>query len=260
MIDVKKHNREAWDANVEQRDRWTIPVSPEAIARARQDDWSIVLTPTKPVPRDWFPQLKGTPTLCLASGGGQQAPLLAAAGAKVTVVDNSPRQLEQDRFVASRDQLDLELVEGDMADLSMIADGVFELIFHPCSNCFAADVRPVWRECHRVLRPGGILLAGFANPLRYLFDDERLENGSLEVRHALPYSDLTSLSDEERQRIIIDRKRPLEFGHTLDDQIGGQVNAGFAITGFYEDKFDDAALDPISKYIPSFIATRAVKQ
>lgn len=259
-MNVREHNREAWDTNVEQGDRWTVPVSPEAIAAARQGDWAIVLTPIKPVPRDWFPQLKGTPTLCLASGGGQQAPLLAAVGAKVTVVDNSPRQLEQDRFVANRDQLDLELIEGDMADLSMIADGAFELIFHPCSNCFAPDVRPVWQECHRVLRPGGILLAGFTNPLRYLFDDERMENGSLEVRHALPYSDLTSLSDRERQRIIIDRKRPLEFGHTLDDQIGGQLNAGFAITGFYEDKFGDVELDPISKFIPSFIATRAVNQ
>jgi len=30
---------------------------------------------------------------CLASGGGQQGPVLAAAGAHVTVFDNSPRQL-----------------------------------------------------------------------------------------------------------------------------------------------------------------------
>ncbi len=259
-MDVTKHNREAWDANVEQGDPWTLPVGAEAIARARRGDWAMVLTPSRPVPRDWFPPLKGTPTLCLASGGGQQAPLLAAAGATVTVVDNSPRQLAQDRFVAHRDQLELELIEGDMADLSMFSDEVFELIVHPCSNCFAPEVRPVWKECHRVLRPGGMLLAGFANPLRYLFDDERMENGSLEVRHELPYSDLTSLSDLQRQRIIIDRKRPLEFGHTLDDQIGGQLDAGFAITGFYEDKFDDLELDPISKYIPSFIATRAVKE
>lgn len=258
-MNVREHNREAWDANVEQGDRWTVPVGAEAIARARRGDWAMVLTPSRPVPRDWFPQLNGTPTLCLASGGGQQAPLLAAAGATVTVVDNSPRQLAQDRIVADRDQLELTLIEGDMTDLSMFSDEVFELIVHPCSNCFAPEIRPVWKECHRVLRPGGMLLAGFANPLRYLFDDERMENGSLEVRHELPYSDLTSLSDLKRQRMIIDRKRPLEFGHTLDDQIGGQLDAGFAITGFYEDKYDDVEGDPISKYIPSFIATRAVK-
>ena len=40
------------------------------------------------MPADWFGDLAGAPVLCLASGGGQQGPLLAAAGARVTVFDN----------------------------------------------------------------------------------------------------------------------------------------------------------------------------
>ena len=67
----------------------------EAIEEARQGRWEIVLTPTKPVPRDWL-EVEGRHVLCLASGGGQQAPILAAAGATVTVLDNSPKQLERD--------------------------------------------------------------------------------------------------------------------------------------------------------------------
>jgi SAM-dependent methyltransferase len=153
----------------------------------------------------------------------------------------------------------MEIVEGDMANLSAFHDDSFDLIVHPCSNCFVPDVRPVWRECFRVLRPGGILLAGFTNPIRYLFDDERFENGNLQVRFPLPYSDIMHLNDAERKRILLDGMTPLEFGHTLTDQIGGQLDAGFVLTGFFEDHYGDSEADPLSHYTDSFIATRAVK-
>ena len=91
--DVFVYNRQAWDRQVQRGNRWTVPVSSEQIARARNGDWSIVLTPTKPVPLEWFPPLVGLDVLCLASGGGQQGPILAAAGANVTVFDNSPARL-----------------------------------------------------------------------------------------------------------------------------------------------------------------------
>jgi SAM-dependent methyltransferase len=258
-MDVRSHNRVAWDRNVERENRWTVPVSPQAVAAARRGEFEILLTPTKPVPMGWFPALQATAVLCLASGGGQQGPLLAAAGALVTVFDNSPRQLDQDRFVAGRDGLGIETIEGDMADLSVFEDATFDLIVHPCSNCFVPVLRPVWRECFRVLRPGGILLAGFTNPVRYLFDDERLGNGSLAVRHAIPYSDLTDLSDLERKRLVLEEVSPLEFAHTLADQIGGQLDAGFLLTGLYEDRYGASENDAISRYIDTFIATRGIK-
>src|SRR5579863_3603199 len=181
-MDVRAHNRFAWNHNVEKENPWTIPVTSEVVEQARGGRFALFLTPTKPVPMNWFPDLREARTLCLASGGGQQGPLLAVAGAFVTVFDNSPRQLSQDRLVAERDGLTIETIEGDMADLSAIGNDSFDLIAHLRSNCFVPDVRPVWRECFRVLRPGGILMAGFGNPLRYLFDDERSENGNLTVR------------------------------------------------------------------------------
>ena len=122
----------------------------------------------------------------------------------------------------------------------------------------------MWRECFRVLRsakpgsgqPGGSLLAGFLNPLTYIFDlDLADEEGRLEVKYPIPYSDLTTPPDEVRQRLLAEGA-PFEFGHTLDDQIGGQLDAGFVITGFYEDRWPDFVLD---KYIATFIATRATK-
>jgi SAM-dependent methyltransferase len=253
---VRDYNREAWDREVERGNEWTVPVGPDVIGAARQGRWEIVLTETRAVPRDWFPDLEGADVLCLASGGGQQAPVLAAAGANVTVLDNSPRQLAQDRLVAERDSLTIETVEGDMADLSMFADESFDLVFHPVSNLFAPEVRPVWAEAFRVLRHGGSLLAGFLNPAVYIFDLDLLDSsGELRVRYALPYADATSKSEEEVARQI-ERGEPLEFSHTLEDQIGGQIEAGFVIGGFYEDRHRD---DPIAAHMPTYIATRAIK-
>jgi SAM-dependent methyltransferase len=254
-MDLVAYNRHAWDRQVENGNRWTVPVGPDVIAAARRGDWQVLLTPTKPVPRSWFPNLADLDVLCLASGGGQQGPILAAAGAIVTVLDNAPAQLTRDREVAEREGLAIRTVVGDMADLSAFADGSFGLVLHPCSNCFVPDVRPVWREAFRVLRPGGVLLAGFCNPVQYIFDDALAEQGELRVRHTIPYSDLTSLSDDERRRYT-DKDEPLVYGHSLEDQIGGQLDAGFVLAGLFEDG------DPrhlLAKFLPIFVATRAVK-
>jgi len=254
-VDVRAFNREAWNNNVDNGNPWTIPVDADTIAAARKGEWEIILTPTKPVPKSWFPELSGADVLCLASGGGQQGPILAAAGANVTVYDNAPKQLAQDRFVAEREGLSIRTVEGDMRDLSSLSDETFDLIVHPVSNCFVPDVLPVWRECYRVLRSGGALLAGFDNPILHLFDPAKEKEGVLQVRFSLPYSELSSISEEERV-LHYGRDAALEFGHTLADQIGGQIDAGFVIAGFYEDTFPG---ELISRYCDSFIATRAVK-
>jgi SAM-dependent methyltransferase len=255
-IDILNYNRQAWNREVEMGNPWTVPVSREVIAAARGGELSLLLTPTRPVPRSWYPHLEGLSVLCLASGGGQQGPALAAAGAKVTVFDNSPRQLEQDRLVAVREGLELRLVQGDMADLSVFEDESFGMVFHPVSNIFAPDVRPVWREAYRVLRPGGVLLAGIVNPVQYIFDFDRMENeGLLDVRYSIPYSDLTSM-EEDRLQKYLENGDPVEFGHSLEDQIGGQLDAGFLLAGFFED------IDPqsiLSKFLPTFIATRAIR-
>lgn len=255
--DILELNRRAWNALVEKGNRWTVPVGPEEIAAARLGHWQIVLTPTRPVPPEWFPDLEGARVLCLASGGGQQGPILAAAGADVVVLDNSPRQLDQDRLVASREGLEIETVEGDMADLAVFADRTFDLIVNPVSNCFVPDLEPVWREAFRVLRAGGTLLAGFTNPVRYLFDED-IEHGSdlLYVVNTVPYSDREQLTGEQRGPVA--EGEPFEFGHTLEQQIGGQLKAGFVIAGFYEDRYPPEE-DKLSRHIPSFAATRALK-
>jgi len=259
MTDLLQHNREAWNRQSESGESpWCEPVSAEVIAAARRGEWRVILTPNIAVPRQWFGELSGRRVLCLASGGGQQAPVLAAAGAQVTSFDNSDAQLAKDAAVAVREGLAIDLERGDMADLSRFADGSFDLVFHPVSNVFVADPRPVWRECHRVLAPGGRLLAGFMNPDYFLFDHEDIERGGpLTVRFALPYSDLDDLPSE-RLAARLAAGDALEFSHSLDTQIGGQLAAGFVIAGFYEDRWNERAT-PLDRHMPTSLATLAIR-
>ncbi len=256
-MDIVRYNKYAWDHQVSVGNPWTIPVSSEEIARARRGEVSMVLTPQQPIPRDWYPTWKNCKVLALASGGGQQGPLMAAAGADVTVFDNSPQQLARDREVATREGLMLKTMEGDMADLSNLADESFDFILHPCSNVFVPDINPVWREAYRVLKKGGTMLAGFCNPVLFTMDLEREKEGVAQMRYSIPYSDIKSLTAEERERFL-PQGEPLAFGHSLEDQIGGQLRAGFVLTGFYEDGWD-ADKAPVHRFMKCFIATKVMK-
>lgn len=258
-MDIVKYNQNAWNCEVEKKNKWTIPVNTEEITRAQRGEWSIVLTPNKAVPQGWFPDLKNLEVLCLASDGGQQGPILAAAGAKVTVLDNSPKQLEQDRLVARRESLAINIVKGNMADLSPFPDGTFSLIVHPVSNIFIENIQPVWNECFRVLKYGGLLLSGLTNPAVYLFDRKLIdEQAILQVKYGLPYSDIVNLNEKEIKQLI-EQEEPFEFSHTLEELIGGQLQAGFVITDFYEDSCTAEDNDLLSEYMQTFFATRAMR-
>ena len=257
-MDILSHNREAWNRQSRNGSRWCEPVSPKTIEDARKGKWEVILTPTKTVPHSWFGELEGKDLLGLASGGGQQVPIFAAAGAIVTSFDNSDEQLAKDKAVADREGLAVKTVQGDMADLSAFPDNSFDLIFHPVSNVFAEDIRPVWKECFRVLRADGRLLSGFMNPAFFLFDHDDLESGGkLEVRYPVPFSDVKSLPEEKLKKIQ-DQGFAYEFGHSLEDQIGGQTKAGFLIQDMYEDYWDDD-WSPLNEYFPAYLATLARK-
>ena len=259
MDDILTINRQAWNNQAKQgKSPWVQPVDAQTIAAARMGQWSVILTPTKAVPAQWFGDVSDCRLLALASGGGQQVPVLAAAGALVTSFDNSDAQLDKDAQVAERESLNITLEQGDMADLSRFQDASFDLIFHPVSNVFVPDVTPVWRECYRVLKPGGRLLAGFMNPCFFLFDHEDIERGAEFIAEfELPYNDPDHLSPAQIETRML-AGGAVEFSHSLDEQIGGQLDAGFLLKGFYEDRWDNEAT-PLNQLMPTSMATLSIK-
>jgi SAM-dependent methyltransferase len=177
----------------------------------------------------------------------------------VTLLDASPEQLAQDRLVAKRDKLAIAIVEGDMADLFAFHDESFELIFNPPSTLFIPDLAPVWRECYRVLKAEGLLMSGFMNPDEFIFDPVALDReGAFVVRYPLPYIEYETLSQEELEQRIRN-KEMFHFSHTMEAQLGGLMQAGFVMTGFYEDRRPEEDGNPIRHYIPSYYVVRAQK-
>jgi len=152
-MDYTDQNAAVIDRWVAEGWQWGKPISHDTFLQAKQGHWQVLLTPTKPVPADWFPDLRGKQVLGLASGGGQQMPIFTALGAVCTVLDYSPRQIESERMLARREGYEINAVRGDMTKPLPFADDSFDLIFHPVSNCYVRDVAPIWQECRRVLRP-----------------------------------------------------------------------------------------------------------
>lgn len=259
-MNIHNLNKVAWDQAVaESENPYTKVVSPEQVAAAKAGQWTLYLSDCKAVPKAWFPPLAGLKVLCLASGGGQQAPIFAALGAEVTLLDASAKQLAQDQFVAERDGLPISIVEGDMADLSAFASNSFDLIFNPPSTLFVPDLKPIWQACNRVLRAGGILMTGFMNPDEFIFDMDALDNeGALVVKYSLPYIEYETLTQAQLEKHKRD-KRMFHFSHTMEAQLGGLLNAGFLITGFYEDHRPEEDGNPLRHYMPSYYVVKAQK-
>ena len=179
-------------------------------------------------------------------------PVFAKLGAECTVFDYSLRQLEAERMVAAREGYDIRIVRGDMTRRLPFDDACFDLIFHPVSNCYVEDVGHVWRECFRVLRPGGRLLAGFDNGVNFLCE----ENAPLTIVNRLPFNPLRQ--PPEVLDAMLPNDEGVQFGHTMEEELGGQLAAGFVLTALYEDR-DRPGGAEIGRFLPQYMATLARK-
>ncbi len=249
-MNYREINSSVIDGWVEDGWEWGIPISHETYVKATQGEWNVVLTPTKSVPAEWFPQFIGCKILGLAAGGGQQMPVFAALGAECTVMDYSQRQLDSELTVATRERYSIKIVKADMTQRFPFEDESFDMIFHPVSNCYIEDVFPVWNECHRVLKTGGLLIAGMNNGINFIFDEEETT-----LKTPLPFN---PLRDNRLYQEYMENDLGIQFSHTLEEQIGGQLKAGFILTDLYEDTNGSGRLHEY--HVPTYIATRAIKR
>lgn len=254
MTDYVEFNSRMWDEWSAKKNIWTQPISHEDFLRSKQTELKIYLTPQKPVPACWFQGL-GKKVLGLASGGGQQGALLSAHGYEVTIMDNSLRQLKADRLVAEREGYAITLVKADMSKPFPFEDESFDWIINPVSNCYIEELQTMWQEAYRVLRRGGALMTGFTNPIVYMFADEDVEPGAttpLACKFPLPYNGRVL----EALGRIVTEDEGYQFSHSLETQLGGQLQAGFLIKDLYEDREPDNRL---AKFTSLYIADLAVK-
>jgi SAM-dependent methyltransferase len=166
--------------------------------------------------------------LCLAAAGGQQAPLFASLGYEVVSADLCPEQLRRDEQVALRHGLAIECIQTDMLNLSALYGSRFDLVYQAVSACYVPDVRKLYQEVAKVLRPGGLYRVEHWNPMHLQLAEDRPWNGhayqiarAQDVGIPIPWHSGNS-------------KEPtcVHFMHSLGDLLGGLCEAGFYIVDF----------------------------
>lgn len=248
-MDYTEINSKTIDEWIKEGWEWGIPITHEDFLNAKNGNWNMLLTPTKPVPKDWYPDLKRKQVLGLASGGGQQMPIFAALGAVCTLMDYSQKQIDSDLLIAEKENYNINAVKADMTKEFPFSDESFDIIFHPVSNCYIEDVMHVWNECYRVLKNGGILMAGLDNGINFLFDEDEKE-----IKYKLPFN---PLKDEYLLKKLMQNNDGIQFSHTAEEQIRGQLKAGFKLIDIYEDTNGYGLLHQYN--IPTFWATLSKK-
>lgn len=217
------------DYLVENNVDWVAWATPEQMQKVREGQLKLKFF-EKDVPPEWLCDIKGKKVLCLAGAGGLQAPLLACAGAQVTVLDISEKMLEKDREVARIENLHINIEKGNMCDLSRFADGSFDYILNPPSLMYVPDVKPVFKECYRVLKDNGVFVMMAPNPINYVCDfiDDG-KGGYYKAVNKMPYCSTDFEPSGEW----------IEYGHTMEAYIGGQIDCGFIINGYVECQMED---------------------
>ncbi len=248
--DYNDLNSETIDRWIDEGWEWGVPISHGEYEKAKAGERDVLLTPTRPVPREWLGDLRGVRVLGLASGGGQQMPVFAALGADCWVLDFSQRQIETEKLVAEREGYEIRAIRADMTKPLPFSDGFFDLIFHPVSNCYIRDVGPVWRECARILRPGGRLLSGLDNGFNFLFEEDESR-----VVGRLPFD---PLENEDQREVLTREDCGMQFSHSISEQIGGQLRAGFRLLDVYDDVNGEGYLSEHN--VPAFWATLSEKE
>lgn len=242
-------NKETIDRWIEEGWEWGKAISHEEFVNVKNGYWKVYLTPTVIVPHEWLGDIKGKKVLGLASGGGQQMPIFKALGAECTVLDYASKQIETENLIAEREGYDIEAIEGDMTKKLPFENESFDLVFHPVSNCYVEDVQHVFNEAYRVLKRGGVFLAGLGNEINYIVDSEEKE-----IVWIMPFN---PLKDENAKNYMLKEDAGMQFSHNMTEQIGGQLKAGFTLLDIYEDTNGFGRLHDMN--IKTYIATKSVK-
>ena len=242
MNPIHDHNRAAWDARVQGGKRFTVAATNEEMERPLE-----ILDPLGWLGGDIIDKR----ILCLGAGGGRHGPMLAQAGARVTVVDISPEMLRLDTELAEAKGLQVETIETSIDDLSMLPEAAYEAVMQPVSTCYVPDIRLAYHELARVMMPGGVYISRHKQPTNLQVDLAPTPQGFvIDSPYYLdgPLSPAKCPGPHREQGTM-------EFLHQWGDLLGGLCESGFVIEAVTEPKFSDPSAQPGSfEYRGQFIA------
>jgi SAM-dependent methyltransferase len=176
--------------------------------------------------------------LCLAAGGGQQSVAFALLGANVTVLDISEAQLQRDTEAAVHYNVNLNVFQGDMRDLSHFNEDSFDIVWHPYSLNFVPDAHIVFREVARVLRVRGIYHFMCVNPFFIGLGGKDWSGSGYALNR--PYVDGAEITYEDEIWIYRGEnpdepiRKCKEYRHTLSTLVNGLIEQGFLVLSLRE--------------------------
>lgn len=80
--------------------------------------------------------------------------------------------------------------------------------------------------------------------------------GHLSVVNKLPFNPL-KMEKKDYDRMV-KHNEGIQFSHNMEEQLGGQLIAGFTLMDLYEDR-DREGGSKIREYAPQYMATKAIK-
>jgi ubiquinone/menaquinone biosynthesis C-methylase UbiE len=205
--------------------------------------------------------IRGWHVLCLAAGGGRHSVLYRAAGAIVTVVDISQGMLDLDRQAIRELNYDVRLIQASMSAMPMLRDQEFDLVIHPVSTCYVAEIEPVFREVSRVLKMDGLYISQHKQPINV--------QASLYMRegHYCIETELGKPGNPTDPRSPSPVREPytIEYAHSLHSLVGGICRSGMVIEDFVEPNHaqTDAAMNTLghrSRFAPPYLRIKARKK
>jgi SAM-dependent methyltransferase len=170
--------------------------------------------------------VKGRRVLDLGCGAGNASIALARQGAHAIALDASARQLARGRQRAEAEEVRVEWHRSDLADLAFLRADSIDLVFSSHALAEVEDLDRVFRQVHRVMRPGAAFVFSYEHPVALCAGRDGVGEG------ALPLGNLeVQRSYFERAPLTVDRDgEPITlYTRTIGDVFAAAGRAGFRI-------------------------------
>ena len=163
--------------------------------------------------------LRGKRVLELGCGGAQCSIAFAKHGAIVTGIDFSSEQLAFARRLCEREEVRVELRQGDLADLAFLQADSFDLVFSAYAFGHVEDLNRVFRQVHRVLKVGAPLVFSLPHPAYNMIDHD--SDQPLLIRR--------SYFDKKPIDYRVNGVRFTDYPHTIADLYMGLLRASYRV-------------------------------